>query len=74
MRTQEHAKPDAAQPALCLLDIKEVSKRTSLSRTTIWRWLKSDKFPTPLRLSDQCVRWRSDEIDRWIADLQPTAG
>lgn len=74
MRTQEHPKPDAAQVALYLLDIKEVAKRTSLSRTTIWRRIKSDKFPTPLRLSDQCVRWRSDEIDRWIADLQPAVG
>nr|WP_058989179.1 AlpA family phage regulatory protein [Acetobacter senegalensis] len=58
------------QPAgLYLLDIKEVIKRTSLSRTTIWRRLKSKSFPEPVRLSEQCVRWRADEVDSWIRNL-----
>ncbi|MCG4260723.1 AlpA family phage regulatory protein [Acetobacter senegalensis] len=54
---------------LYLLDIKEVIKRTSLSRSTIWRRLRSRSFPQPVRLSEQCVRWRADEVDSWIRNL-----
>lgn len=52
-----------------LLNVKEVSKRTSLSRTTIWRWLKGGRFPEPLRLSENCVRWRSEDVDTWVRNL-----
>lgn len=71
MMLQEHTQADPPQqpPALCLLDIKEVAKRTSLSRTTIWRRLKNGDFPDPLRLSEQCVRWREDDINAWVIGL-----
>lgn len=69
MMQQEHIGADSPQTSLYLLDIKEVAKRTSLSRTTIWRRLKDGKFPDPLRLSDQCVRWREDEINAWVTGL-----
>lgn len=52
-----------------LLDVNEVSRRTALSRTTIWRKRREGTFPEPMRLSEQCVRWRSDHIDAWIEGL-----
>lgn len=69
MMQQDQIGADRPQSSLCLLDIKEVAKRTSLSRTTIWRRLKDGKFPDPLRLSEQCVRWREDDINAWVIGL-----
>lgn len=57
-----------------LLDVNEVSRRTALSRTTIWRKRREGTFPEPLRLSEQCVRWRSDHIENWINGLSISSG
>lgn len=69
VQEQGSAFPPSQPAGLYLLDIKEVIKRTSLSRSTIWRRLKSKSFPEPVRLSEQCVRWRADEVDSWIRNL-----
>lgn len=62
----------AQNSPLRLIDIHEVVRLTSLSRTTIWRRMKQDRFPKSLRLSEQCVRWKASEVEDWIASL-PTS-
>lgn len=37
-----------------------------VSRTTIWRWVRENKFPSPIRLSSGIYVWRLTEIYRWI--------
>jgi prophage regulatory protein len=37
-----------------------------VSRTTIWRWVRENKFPQPIRLSSGISVWRLDDIYRWI--------
>ena len=47
---------------------KEIGKRFSVSRQTVWRWAKVDpSFPSPFRLSAGCTRWKLEEIDAWAA-------
>lgn len=42
--------------------------RYSVSRQTIWRWLKTDpNFPKPVSLSPGCTRWRLADIEAWEA-------
>ena len=53
-------------PAL-LLDIKAVSRRVSLSRSCIYRLIREQKFPAPLKLTPYASRWPLSEVDAgWI--------
>ena len=58
-----------------ILRISEVVEITGLSRTTIWRRVKSGNFPAPVRLGGLATRsvgWREGELKRWI-EGRPTA-
>lgn len=50
--------------------IRDVTRRTSLSRTTIARSVKAGSFPAPVRFSATFVGWYESEIDAWIAEVR----
>ena len=45
----------------------EVLSRTGLSRTTIWRKIRSGDFPAPIQLGPNSVGWPEHEVDAWVA-------
>lgn len=50
-----------------LLSVKQVLEKTGLGcRSTLWRAVKANTFPSPLILGPRRIRWRSDEVDAWI--------
>lgn len=49
-----------------LLRVKEVAKKTSAGKSTIWGWVKDGKFPKPIKLSDRISVWKESDIDEWI--------
>ena len=49
-----------------LLRVKEVVKKTSVGKSTIWAWVKEGKFPKPIKLSDRISVWKESDIDAWI--------
>ena len=51
---------------LQILRQKQVSKKTSLSRTTIWRLIKTNNFPTPISLGVKRTGWYAHEIEDWM--------
>ena len=56
-----------------IMRIPEVVEVTGLSKTTIWRRVKSRDFPAPVRLGSLATRsvgWREGEIKRWL-DSRP---
>ena len=56
-----------------IMRIPEVVEVTGLSKTTIWRRVKSGDFPPPVRLGSLATRsvgWREGEIKRWL-DSRP---
>lgn len=55
-----------------LLDVKEVSRRTTLSRTRIHVLERAGRFPQRRRVSGNKVAWLESEIAAWIAS-RPTA-
>jgi prophage regulatory protein len=74
------AKP-AAQPAYIrkaaalraaaqfrLLAKPEIMALTGVSFPTIWEWIRAGKFPRGRIVGGQ-TRWRSDEVDAWLAGL-----
>ena len=49
-----------------LISIKEVMHKTSLARSTIYKYLTEEAFPKSVPLGANKVAWLESEIDEWI--------
>ena len=49
-----------------LLRITEVSKKTTLAKSTIWLKIAQGKFPAPAKLSPAISVWKEADINNWI--------
>lgn len=49
-----------------LIDIKEVCKRTTLSRCYIYKLMALGEFPRQVKLGPRCVAWVETEIEAYI--------
>ena len=49
-----------------LLRRREVEDITGLSRSTIYRMVKTGQFPQPVRVGPKVVRWRLSDIIAWM--------
>jgi prophage regulatory protein len=49
-----------------LLDFAEVQRRTTLSRTTVWRLERGGHFPPSIKLSPSRIAWREKDITAWL--------
>jgi prophage regulatory protein len=65
-----HALARGPPPSGCdasILRWRQVSARTGLSRPTIWRMVRENRFPRPLQLSSPAaVGWLTSEVAAWI--------
>ena len=55
-----------------LLRRPEVEEITGLSRASIYRLMRSGRFPASVKVSDTAVRWRASEVAAWI-ESRPVA-
>jgi predicted DNA-binding transcriptional regulator AlpA len=51
-----------------LIGRAEILQITGLSIPTIWAWMRNGAFPRS-RVVGGRSKWRSDEIDKWLAGL-----
>lgn len=51
------------------ISIREVKKRTSLSRATICREIAAGRFPKQKRISRARVGWLESEVDGWAEEF-----
>jgi predicted DNA-binding transcriptional regulator AlpA len=49
-----------------LVSRKEVLGIIGISNATLWRWIKSGRFPTPLKIGARKVAWRTSIVTSWI--------
>lgn len=42
---------------------KQLAAYFSVSRATIWRWVKEKRIPEPIRLSPGCTRWKTGDFE-----------
>ena len=49
------------------LNLEEVLGLVSLSSATVYRMMSRGEFPRPVRVGRRAARWRSDEVDEWLA-------
>ena len=54
-----------------LLRLSEVQILVSLKKTAIYSRVKAGVFPEPIKLGERCVRWRAEDIERWLVDPKP---
>tara|TARA_Y100000746_G_scaffold156496_1_gene134366 strand:+ start:106 stop:309 length:204 start_codon:yes stop_codon:yes gene_type:complete len=52
-----------------LLNIKEVMKRVTFSRSEIYKRMAANQFPKPIHLGRQRVAWRVSDIERYIDNV-----
>jgi len=48
------------------LRVKQVSEKVGIGKSTVWLWVKQNKFPKPLKLSPRVTVWDEDVIDKWL--------
>lgn len=58
--------PASRETSLCFLPVKEVVKRTSLSRATVYRLVQAGAFPLPVSLTGARSAWVETEITAWM--------
>jgi prophage regulatory protein len=58
--------PVDAHPAV-LVRMPAVVRMTALGRSTIYRLMAEDKFPSPVRLAKRAVAWRRIDLEQWSA-------
>lgn len=51
------------------IDVKEVSYRTGLGRSTIWAKTRRGTFVQPIRIKAGVTRWLESDIDDWMDAL-----
>lgn len=49
-----------------ILRLKEVQRRLSLSRSTIYSRMAAGDFPPPIQLGPRAIGWRRADIDAWL--------
>ena len=49
-----------------LLKIDSVKRVTGWSRSTIWREVKTGRFPEPVPTTEQRVGWLRSEVKAWL--------
>jgi predicted DNA-binding transcriptional regulator AlpA len=54
-----------------LLTTAESARLCNVGERTLWRWSRSGTAPPPIRIGGRAVRYRRDELLRWIADGCP---
>jgi predicted DNA-binding transcriptional regulator AlpA len=44
---------------------KQIAKRYGVTRTTVWRWVRHNKFPPPVKISKGCSRWPIEKVKEY---------
>lgn len=51
-----------------LLTAREVAELTGFNEGTIRHWVSQSRIPV-VRISNRCVRFRRDAIERWLEEM-----
>lgn len=51
------------------ITIFDLEAQLKISKSTIYRWMRDREFPQPIKLGRRAVRWRQDDIEKWIKTI-----
>ncbi len=49
-----------------IIRLRGVIALTGLSRSSIYAFVKANRFPKPIQLGLRCVGWLEKEVEAWI--------
>ena len=49
---------------------QQLEKLFKVSPATIYRWIKEGRFPKPIHLGANMVRWKASDIESWVAEKE----
>ena len=61
------ATDDPGSDHATFLRMRAVTRMTGLGRSTIYRLVAQDKFPSPVRLAKRAIAWRRIDVEHWSA-------
>ena len=53
---------------------KQVEGIVNLSTSSLYRLMRRDAFPIPVRVGQRAVRWSEDEVIEWLATRPRATG
>lgn len=74
MSRRETTSARTAQPASTLdrlVTVRELTTRSTLSRSTIWRKVQTGDLPPPIQLTPTRIAWRESQIVAWLDARTP---
>ena len=57
-----------------ILRLRDVIERCSLSRSSIYAFMQTNKFPKPIRLGVRAVGWLESEIESFLTERAEQRG
>lgn len=45
----------------------DLEKILGISRSTIYAWIKTGQFPSPIKLGQRAIGWHASDIEAWLA-------
>jgi prophage regulatory protein len=73
MRNSPLAAKAVDHAAARLVSIRDVLALTSISRGTLYIWIKQGHFPKPVQIGKRRVAWREQQVRDWISSRETTA-
>lgn len=61
-------KPETSKAAPAFYRLRDVTRITALSRSTIYRRIAEGRFPAPVSLGGRASAWPSAALQAWIDD------
>ncbi|MBS0263432.1 MAG: helix-turn-helix domain-containing protein [Planctomycetes bacterium] len=61
-----------AEEGPLLITARQLADKLQISTRTLWRMLSAERLPAPIRVGG-IVRWRANDIERWISAGCPEA-
>ena len=52
-----------------LYRVKTLSQKLDMGVSTIWKKVKNGTFPKPVSLGERFTRWRSEDVQEWMDNL-----
>lgn len=46
--------------------INHLVEMLSVSKSTIWNWVKKGTFPSAFKLAENTTAWRFEDVEEWI--------
>jgi len=48
--------------------LSQLKQKLSVSRSSIWSWVKEGTFPKPIKLGKNCTAWNASDINNWVEE------